>query len=322
MTRTGSIDRARSACVLATLLYANAVYADPACIAAFESMDSLRAAGRLKEALQQATICAQDACRSNRKEVIPANDIPAVCTRTVDAIRAEMPSVVLAATGAKGEDLVDVRVLIDGEPLLEKLDGRANALDPGPHKLVFEWAGHGRLEELVLIRVGEKNRHIHVSFPPDASKGPAGTGATSAGTRAPSMTTLPLPPPPPVVPEGDEGGTPTWAWVAGGAGILAGAGAGVAFAIKAAADAELDANCGPKHKCPPGVDGEGTYLRSETARAIAIAGAVAAGVGISAAVIGIVTAPPRRTLPVRGAAWSLAPWAAADGIGGAVMVRY
>ena len=47
------------------------------------------------------------------------------------------------ARDAKGEDLTEVRLTIDGETVAERLDGRALTLDPGTHTFRFNFVRSG-----------------------------------------------------------------------------------------------------------------------------------------------------------------------------------
>jgi hypothetical protein len=82
----------------------------------------------------------------------------------LSSVETSLPTVVLGAKDENGQDLFAVRVLVDDAPLVGSLDGKAVALDPGPHVLRFE-REDGRSSTLkVLIREAEKNRPISVTF--------------------------------------------------------------------------------------------------------------------------------------------------------------
>ena len=98
-----------------------------------------------------------------------------------------MPTVVLAARLPNGADEVDVRVLVDGKPLAQRLDGRAVELEPGDHLLSFQpgVAGAAPVEMRVVVREGEKGRLIVGNLQPVATNtAPAATG-TAAPIAAP-----------------------------------------------------------------------------------------------------------------------------------------
>jgi hypothetical protein len=53
---------------------------------------------------------------------------------------------------------------LDGAPFASRLDGSALELDPGPHTLRFEHASFPSVEQHVVLREGERDRVISVSF--------------------------------------------------------------------------------------------------------------------------------------------------------------
>jgi hypothetical protein len=164
--------------------------ANQECEAAYEQTQVLRDIGKLVEARKRALVCVSSAC---------AAVVVKECAQWLSEMDQRLPTVVFAAQDATGADTLRVRVSLDGEPIPEALDGRSVALDPGPHKLRFEMVGVDPVDQNVIIRQGEKNRRIAVSFK---------TRDTSS--------------PPSHV--------PAWAWATGAAGI-AFTGAGVGFLI-------------------------------------------------------------------------------------------
>ena len=168
------------------------------CAAAYDQTQNEREKGRLIEARRQARTCSAAVC---------APFIVKDCARWLAEIEASVPTVVIAAEDATGADTLRVRVSVDGRVIGEALDGKAIDLDPGPHRLRFELAGTPTIEQEVLIRQGEKDRRIAVSF---LASGAAPPGAPAA--------------------PGSSRGVPAWAWISGGLG-LAFAGAAVGFGV-------------------------------------------------------------------------------------------
>src|SRR5438045_2725401 len=76
-----------------------------ACAAAYEQAQVHQAAGRLKEAKRTLAGCLQEACPSF---------IQADCGQWLGDVDRALPTVVLAAKNARGEDVVAVRVQVDG----------------------------------------------------------------------------------------------------------------------------------------------------------------------------------------------------------------
>ncbi len=164
----------RSSVVLGALVVglANAprpAHAQPArgCAEAFDLAQQARDEGRYRHARMQFVACAQDRC---------PREIAADCVAGLSELDKLAPTVVVGARDARGRDLVTVRVSIDGVAVLERLDGLPTMVDPGPHTFRYEVPGERAQEEQVVIRAGEKNRVLSVTF-----DGTSPQAATSAG---------------------------------------------------------------------------------------------------------------------------------------------
>ena len=151
--------RARShlgtlALVAAGLSVSGAVRADEmACVAASENEVAFQRAGRLKDALKQLALCSEEAC---------SREVRVECARRVVKVEAALPTIVVRATDATGNDLVAVKVTLDGAPFATVLDGRAVAVDPGTHTLRLESAGHDPVSRTLVFGEAEKDRHVTV----------------------------------------------------------------------------------------------------------------------------------------------------------------
>lgn len=209
----------RSVCVAAGALVVVAVGAPgPAradvkteCVAASEAGQRLRFDAKLLAARERFAACARTAC-----PLIVRQD----CTQWSGELAQAIPTIVLAARDARGADLVDVRVSMDGRALAASLDGRALEVDPGVHRFRFEARGRQAVETRVLVRTGEKARSV--------------------------MATLRAPAPPARegVPESDHS-PPLFGYVLGGVGVVALAGA-AALDLDATSSAhDLRATCAP-----------------------------------------------------------------------------
>ncbi len=158
----------RVALVAALLLVPSVARAED-CIAAYEQTQTARKDGKLMTARKEAAICARADCPA-----LLARD----CSKWIGELDASIPTVVLDARSAKGTELVDVKVKVDGQPLVEKIDGKAIQVDPGARTFVFEAAGAPSVEKMVVVREGEKNRRISVTIatddPPKPPKDAAG----------------------------------------------------------------------------------------------------------------------------------------------------
>ena len=154
---------------------ARAESAAAACIDAHEQAQRLMQDGRLRAAREKLLVCSRETCPK-----VAQTD----CATWMRDVARDMPSVVVTAKDAAGGDTEKVRVIIDGETIAESLDGRALALDPGPHAFRFEAAGR-ILEQKVLVAAGEHNRHVVADFTAPAAAPPLGPPPPSKGTHEP-----------------------------------------------------------------------------------------------------------------------------------------
>jgi hypothetical protein len=242
---------AASLVAVATWLSAGPAEADSdavACARASESAQSLRSAGKLVEALDRVPACLNLRC-------------PDFVRRDCEALRTDiqagLPTIVVRAREPGGEDATDVRVLVDGVPFLDHLDGRAKPIDPGPHTLRFETSGATPIEKSVVVREGEKMRVVDAAF-----------AAPSNG--AGSRTTE----------EEKTAGAGSFAWPAAilaGAGVVA-IGAFAYLGLTGLSDFRgLQGSCGTTHDCGPSqVDAVRTKLW--VADGLGVAGVAALGV--------------------------------------------
>jgi hypothetical protein len=196
------------------------------CIASHEQSQMLRKDGKLRAAREQMINCSRDVCpKLLRKE----------CSGWMSEVDEAIPSVVIEAKGPDGQDLVEMKVTVDGQPLTDKLDGRAVNVDPGVHVFKFEIPKVKPREEKIVIREGQKARKIVVDFSPPKP-------ATSA--TATSTAPITEPPPDKVVRP-----VPTLVYVLGGVGLVA-LGTSAFFEAKGLGQrSDLDAK-GCKPGCP------------------------------------------------------------------------
>jgi len=159
---------------IATLAFSRHAFADDKqdCIAASEAGQDKKLRGNLREAREQLLICARDVCPA-----IVRQD----CTQWLTEIIAALPSVVVGARDWQGHDLVDVTVSVDGVVVASKLDGKPIGVDPGAHRFHYESAsGAPPVDEQMLIRQGERNRALTVTFPPPPGAIPTPPESTAA----------------------------------------------------------------------------------------------------------------------------------------------
>jgi hypothetical protein len=177
--------------------------ADPTkdqCIDANETAQSLRKGEKLREAEQKLLVCVSQSCPG------PIRDD---CAQRLTELRAVTPTIVFVVKDDADQDLSDVRVTMDDQVLTTKLDGTAVALNPGPHKFVFEAPGRTREERALVIREGEKDRHERVVLVAAAAPEPPPV----------AVAPVPAPAPTPDVPSTPGSGQRVAGLVVGGVGV-------------------------------------------------------------------------------------------------------
>jgi hypothetical protein len=123
------------------------------CVAAAEEGQQLQTARKFVTARDKFLVCSRSAC----PPVIVRD-----CSRWLASIDGSLSSVVFAARRAD-QDLTDVLVRVDGQPLTSSLDGKAILIDPGTHSITFEWSGR-QVEQRIVVAEGEKNRKVSIVF--------------------------------------------------------------------------------------------------------------------------------------------------------------
>ncbi len=147
-----------------------------ACVQAYDEGQRARARGALLAARGHLLVCAEDDC-----PVATKGD----CASWLVEVEASTPTLVLAAVDRKGNDTTAVKVTLDGRTVAERLDGKAIPVDPGKHVLSFEAPGVAPITREIVVRQGEKNRAVEVSWAEQQEGGPARPGgvvAISPGT--------------------------------------------------------------------------------------------------------------------------------------------
>ena len=160
------------------------------CANAYEQAQRTRNSGLFRASREQLLICTEDACPTVLRSE---------CVKWLGELDAAMPTVLVVAKDDQGNELADVSVSVDGTKLVDRLDGKALAVDPGTRTFRFARAGSDPIERKVLVREGEKRRVVNVTF--------------AAST-----------PPSPAVPEqpkNSSSAVPAATWILGGVGVVA-----------------------------------------------------------------------------------------------------
>jgi len=176
------------------------------CAADHSQAQSLKLDGKLIAAKERLVACSAEECPAVlRKE----------CSEMLPEIDRAIPSIVIVARTPAGDETSAVKVSIDGAPVLDRIDGKSLAIDPGVRKLRLEIAGARPIERDLMVREGDKARVVEFRFESTAPAAPASSAAAS--TFAPAA-------PPPRRP------IPAVVYALGGAGIAA-VGAFAVFAL-------------------------------------------------------------------------------------------
>jgi hypothetical protein len=183
------------------------------CFQAAEAAQPLMRQNKLRAAQAALAVCTRDACpRTVRSD----------CEGWMATVARAQPRIALAAfeqRGAETARIRDVRVQIDGEPIVP-LDPDADApIDPGPHTVRFERAGFDPIEQRIDVAADGATHRVDATFHAREAPRPPRTGV------------------------------PPLAIALGGAGVLA-LGGGIYFEATGLSDrARLSESCRPSRAC-------------------------------------------------------------------------
>jgi hypothetical protein len=144
------------------------------CVDANTKGQDLRRDGKFSAAREQLRQCTAASCPAMVRDD---------CTKRLDELENAQPTIAFEVKDASGADVSTVKVSVDGQPLADRLDGTALAIDRGSHVFTFTVAGQTPLTRTFVLTEGNKGRREKI-----------GLGALAA-------TPLVVPPPPAVVPE-------------------------------------------------------------------------------------------------------------------------
>jgi hypothetical protein len=275
------------------------------CVASSEEALSFRKQDKLGAAKARLLVCVDPSCPAEIREE---------CARRLPEVTDAIPSVVFDVKDAAGNDMSAVRVSMDGAPLVDHIGAAAVSIDPGEHAFRFDGADASQsVEKRVVIRDGEKNRHLAVVF------GPMATSAAAAGpvvgtpaaepTAAPTATFPPSAARPPASEQPSahsRSSQKTLALVAGGLGIV-GIGVGSVFGILTFSTWSKAKNeCGTS--CPPPSQAQSDKDTATSQATISTVGFVVGSVLVVGGVVLWFKAPSGATVQV-------APNAGAQGAG-------
>jgi hypothetical protein len=264
LARTGSLGALCLGALILSSARARASESVDQCLAAYEAGQELRRAGDLVESAEQLRTCGGPACPVRMQ---------ADCQRWLDDVERATPAVVFRVRDARGALLANASISIDGAPA-RRLDGRALAMNPGDHEVVFERDGYQTLRTPVFVTEGEKleRREVTladlVSLERDAQIAPdpgAAPGLRKDGIEAEESSAPPMLRP-----------HSAWPLVLGGVG-LAGAAGFVFFGVRAqSGEADLE-QCTPNCTHAAVDDVKQDYLLSNLSLGIGLGGLIGAG---------------------------------------------
>jgi hypothetical protein len=204
-----------------------------ACATAAVTAQQQRADGKLRDARLSLHLCAREVCPG-----VVRND----CTQWLTEVEASLPTIVLRATDARGQDVNDLKVALDGQPFVEKIDGLPIEVDPGQHVLTATRAGSKPVRQEVTFYTNQRNRTVSLLVE-DVDPPPTGNGELKV---SPDRTTTRVGPAPFVLGGVAVAALASWAY----------------FGLKSNADYKnLDGTCGPNR---PNGDGRGTCQPDQT----------------------------------------------------------
>jgi hypothetical protein len=265
-----------AAALVGTFVPAVAFADDAACINASEQALTLRKQGKLHDALRQLAVCADAAC---------PGEVKTECASRIAGVDAAMPTLVFGATDGAGNDLRDVKVSMDGAPLVTTLDGRPISVDPGEHTFRFETTGQPAVEKKLVVREGEKDRRESVML----------------GTPAPAPSPAPAPVAPPVVTPSPSWWTTqrTLAVVAGGVGVAGLVVGGIFGGLAMSDQSQEKTNCSTGG-CPNHGQAVADYNTGNDNATVSTVGFIAGGVLLAGGAVLFFTAHDAAVAPSTG----------------------
>jgi hypothetical protein len=127
-----------------------------ACDNSYVQAQRLRKAGKLRAAHEQLLLCARTTCPSF---------VTKDCTQWLTEVEKQTPSIVVTGHDAQGQPITQVTVWMDDEKLADQLDGRGISVDPGPHKMRYDYQGASVTKDVVVAE-GTRDQPLSADFKP------------------------------------------------------------------------------------------------------------------------------------------------------------
>ncbi len=230
------------------------------CFNSAEKAQKLKNDKKLSAARQQVLVCARDVCPA----VVKSD-----CVKWLNEIDTAIPTVTVRARDKDNHDVVDVKVYVDGQLLLSKLQGTSVPIDPGQHKVRYEFPNGQSTEETVLIAEGEKDRVLRVEMKSSGAVEASGGGSTSAGGSSQ----------PPPGGEEKKGGVGVGPWIVGGIGLASLIGFGIMEIPIQTGASDLQNGCGKTKSC--------TQAQIDSVQNLYVPAGILMGVGFAGLAVGV-----------------------------------
>jgi hypothetical protein len=182
------------------------------CLDANAKGQDLRRDGKLSGAREAFRTCGNPSCPALLRDD---------CNKRLDELEKAQPTIIFEAKDGAGNDLISVKVTMDGVPVAERLAGAPLPIDPGEHAFTFEASGQPTLQKNLVIREGEKDRRERLTMgdtPPPLAAQPLAAIPVATAPKESSSTSSGL------------GAQKILAIVAAGAGVV-GVGVGSVFGL-------------------------------------------------------------------------------------------
>jgi hypothetical protein len=257
------------------------------CIQANTDAQSLRREGKLAEAREKLRTCSEAKC--------PAL-VSADCVKRLDELENAQPTVIFDVFDASGHEVNDVSVSIDGQRVLDRLEGTSVPVDLGEHVVTFAAEGRPTVTQKLTFREGEKSRHVRITIgnAPGTATAAGAAATTEPGTpEQPSGSTSgPVESVPPAGSESSGHSQRTVGYVVGGVG-LAGLAVGGMFGLFAisAKHRQID-YCPSATNCPHYETASAEHQYAQTYGLVSTISFVVGGAATATGLVLVLTAKP------------------------------
>jgi hypothetical protein len=154
------------------------------CLLAYADAQEQRMRGALLAAREQLLQCSSNEC---------PRPIEHDCSEWLREVEGDLSSVVFAVSDEGGHDLPSAIVQVNGKPLSDLSEGRAQLLDPGSYDYSVEAPGFLRLDGTLVMRQSEKNRIVRVQLERLGAPQPTAAAVALLSAAGPSDSSFHVP---------------------------------------------------------------------------------------------------------------------------------